>query len=168
MGTNYYFRPKTYKSKKINNINDKYFKQIEGLYEKYVNEYNKLYGEMLIGTEDLFETETMLSDDEWEHHYLPWLDSPELHICKISFGWKPLFQRTKYYKDLKSLKEFYQSNKDRICIVDEYGEKISLNNLIKEINERYKNQENQSHFKEYENRIYFDDKGYEWNWHEFS
>ena len=45
---------------------------------------------------------------------------------------------------------------------------LAEDNFIKEINETCKNQENQSHFKEYENRIYFDDKGYEWNWHEFS
>ena len=72
-------------------------------------------------TNDLFESQE-LSDynNWWDYMHLAEIEYPELHICKISMGWKPLFEATKFYGNVKELKEFYNKNKDRIHIEDEY------------------------------------------------
>ena len=72
-------------------------------------------------TNDLFESQE-LSDynNWWNYMHLAEIEYPELHICKISMGWKPLFEATKFYGNVKELKEFYNKNKDRIHIEDEY------------------------------------------------
>ena len=56
---------------------------------------------------------------------------PKLHICKMSMGWKPLFESTKYYKNVKELKDFYERNRNRISIADENPEEFTIEDFEK-------------------------------------
>lgn len=47
----------------------------------------------------------------------------EIHLNKLSIGWRPLFQRHKAFKTFKELEKFYFDNKDNLDIYDEYGDK---------------------------------------------
>ena len=117
-------------------------------------------------TNDLFESQE-LSDynNWWNYMHLAEIEYPELHICKISMGWKTLFQVTKFYSNVKELKEFYNKNKnkDRIHIEDEYGEKQDMDELFEFIDIKYKDKNSQSHTDAYK-----DVQGYEWVSHNFS
>ena len=115
-------------------------------------------------TNDLFESQE-LSDynNWWNYMHLAEMEYPELHICKISMGWKPLFEATKFYSNVKELKEFYDKNKDRIHIEDEYGEEQDIDELFQFIDMKYKDKNSQSHTDAYK-----DGQGYEWVSHNFS
>ncbi len=95
--------------------------------------------------------------------HLAEIEYPELHICKISMGWKPLFEATKFYSNVKELKEFYDKNKDRIHIEDEYGEEQDIDELFQFIDMKYKDKNSQSHTDAYK-----DGQGYEWVSRNFS
>lgn len=47
----------------------------------------------------------------------------EIHLNKLSCGWRPLFQRHRAFNTFNQLKEFYFTNKEKIEIFDEYGNK---------------------------------------------
>lgn len=57
----------------------------------------------------------------------------ELHIGKRSGGWRPLFNKTDFYSSVKEIEEFYKNNKDFLCIVDEYDNLLSWNDLKSEL-----------------------------------
>jgi len=57
----------------------------------------------------------------------------ELHIGKSSGGWRPLFQKTKYYSSISELENFYNKNKDNLTILDEYGDEFSWDMLAIEL-----------------------------------
>ena len=61
------------------------------------------------------------------------------------------------------MKDFYNKNKDRIIIKDEYGEELEIDELFKIIDDRYKDINNQEH-----ENAYKDKQGYEWVSHNFS
>lgn len=48
----------------------------------------------------------------------------KIHLNKLSCGWRPLFQRHKAFKTFNELNKFYFSNKDKLEIYNEYGEKF--------------------------------------------
>ena len=59
------------------------------------------------------------------------------HICKISAGWKPLFQVTEEYRSLDELKEFYEQNKDRYSLVDCGDEPMDFYVLLEKCKQRH-------------------------------
>lgn len=55
----------------------------------------------------------------------------EVHICKMSAGWKTLFQAHKFaYNSVKEMTKFFRKNKDKITIYDEYDSKQDLEEFI--------------------------------------
>ena len=45
-----------------------------------------------------------------------------IHLNKLSYGWRPLFQRHKPFESWKELERFYFDHSDDLWIYDEYGE----------------------------------------------
>lgn len=164
MGTNYYFTPKKFEKDRIKRLHEDYSSKLDILLKEYIKSYNKMCNEMWKETTDLFNTEELSDYNNWYNYmHLSEIEYPELHICKISIGWKPLFQSTKFYSNVKELKEFYNKNKDRINIEDEYGEVQDIDDLFEFIDVKYKDKNNQSHADAYK-----DGQGYEWVTNNFS
>lgn len=164
MGTNYYFKPKKFEMDKIKMLHEDYTSKVDKLLNEYIKSYNKLCKKMSKETNDLFECEELEDyNNWWNYMYLAEIEYPELHICKISMGWKPLFESSKYYRSVQELKDFYENNKNRINIVDEYGEIHDLDELFEFINIKYKDKKSQTH-----EDAYKDKQGYEWVSHNFS
>ena len=164
MGTNYYFKPKKYDMDKMTKLHEEYTFKLDKLLNDYIKSYNKLSKEMSKETNDLFECEELQDyNNWWNYMHLAEIEYPELHICKISMGWKPLFQATKFYNNVQELKDFYYKNKNKIVIKDEYGEEQDIDELFKDIDDRYNNKDNQAH-----EDAYKDKQGYEWVTSNFS
>lgn len=164
MGTNYYFTPKKFKKDRIRRLYEDYSDKLDILLKEYIKSYNKLCNEMSIEINDLLEIEELPDYNNWYNYmHLMEIDYPQLHICKISCGWKPLFETSKFYSSVQELKDFYNKNKDRIIIKDEYGEELEIDVLFKIIDDRYKDINNQEH-----ENAYKDKQGYEWVSHNFS
>lgn len=73
-------------------------------------------------------------------------DLSYIHIGKRSAGWKPIFQKTKYFSSVKNIVKFYNENKDDIIIVDEYDKELSFNDLEEELfNWNVENKEAKEH-----------------------
>ena len=164
MGTNYYFKPKKFEMDKIKMLYEDYTSKLDKLLNEYIKSYNRLCKEMSKETNDLFECEELEDyNNWWNYMHLAEIEYPELHICKISMGWKPLFETSKYYRSVQELKDFYYKNKDRITIEDEYGQEKDINELLKKVDDIYKDKNNQAH-----EDAYRDKEGYEWVSHNFS
>lgn len=56
-------------------------------------------------------------------------DGFRIHIGKRSGGWLPLFQKNKYYDSMDKLEKFYEIHKNDLDIQDEYGEKLTWDEL---------------------------------------
>ena len=55
----------------------------------------------------------------------------EVHICKMSNGWKTLFQAHDFaYTSVKEMTAFFRKNKDKITIYDDYYDKQDLEKFI--------------------------------------
>lgn len=76
------------------------------------------------------ETEYTIKDIEYEIVDEPYLGY-EVHLCKLSAGWRPLFQRHKTISTFKELEEFCLKNKSMVSIYDEYGGDTHGNNISK-------------------------------------
>ena len=61
-----------------------------------------------------------VADEEYNIVDKPYLGY-EVHLNKLSVGWRPLFQRHKAFKTFNQLQEFYFAHKDKLDIYDEYG-----------------------------------------------
>ncbi len=164
MGTNYYFTPKKFELNRVKKLHEDYSSKMDKLLNDYIKSYNKLCNEMSKETNDLFDNEELPGYKDWYNYmHLAEIEYPELHICKISMGWKPLFQATKFYNSVQELKDFYYKNKDRIIIKDEYGEEQGIDELFEFIDIKYKDKKSQSHTDAYK-----DQQGYEWVSNNFS
>ena len=71
------------------------------------------------------ETEYDIKDIEYAIVDEPYLGY-EIHLNKLSCGWRPLFQRHKTIKTFKELEEFCLKNKSVISIYDEYGRRYII------------------------------------------
>lgn len=93
-----------------------------------------------------------------------------IHIGKRSMGWKPLFQSQEEYDSIHTMKKWYESNKNKWRIVDEYDKYYSWEQLLEDLIYWNRNNDNaQSHLKydgEYGN--YYIKDGVEWTDGEFS
>ena len=90
----------------------------------------------------------------------------QIHIAKLSAGWKPLFA-TPYenqYYDLKSMEEWYLENKNHLSIQDEYGIPITWEAL----KEKLLHRAGKSHVNEDEYGAVVREDGTEWVDYEFS
>ena len=67
--------------------------------------------------------------------------------------------------NVKELKEFYNKNKDRIHIEDEYGEEQDIDELFQFIDMKYKDKNSQSHTDAY--KVDKDTSGYHTIFHKF-
>jgi hypothetical protein len=92
-----------------------------------------------------------------------------IHICKLSAGWKPLFQITEYYGSLDELKEFYEQNKGKYAVINEYHEPVEFYELIEECAQRNNDDAMRTHLSVSSTYYYRTcASGYEWSEGEFS
>lgn len=95
-------------------------------------------------------------------------EATEIHIGKRSVGWYPLFEKTEYYSSVKEIKEFYESNKKHLDIIDEYSNEYSIEQLQEELFDWNKdNLEARSH-SDLGHGYYLDREGYEFTRDGFS
>lgn len=174
MGTNYYFVPRKMNYDIFRNIHTEYQDKLDELVNTYIENVNNEYNRQIEDTNDLYRNYGLRHKDEWyTTPYLETVDYPEIHICKLSAGWKPILQANENYRDIESLRYFYENNKDNIKVMNEYDEDIKFEDLIKEIIDRTNNENNQTHLK-YNGFIsayqsyYTDSYGVEWTYTEFS
>lgn len=78
------------------------------------------------------ETEYTIKDIEYEIVDEPYLGY-EVHLCKLSAGWRPLFQRHKTISTYKELEEFCLKNKSMVSIYDEYGRRYTWKQYFKKV-----------------------------------
>lgn len=71
-------------------------------------------------------------DGEYELTEEPYLGY-EIHLNKLSFGWRPLFQKHEEFDTWNKLEQFYLSHEDDLEIYDEYGEKYEWEDYKKRI-----------------------------------
>ena len=127
MGTNYYLTPKGFDKvseinkttlKVLNEIRDNYCKSIKELIDE-ASKNHKIYKEVL-DIQDIDNIDCRLIYD---------FEIPEIHICKLSFGWCPSFESTEYYSNFNEFKEFYNKYKDDFDITDEYNRYLTIDEL---------------------------------------
>lgn len=66
-----------------------------------------------------------VSDAEYEIVDEPYLGY-EIHLNKLSYGWRPLFQRHKAFKTWTELERFCNEHQSEIDIYDEYKNKLDF------------------------------------------
>ena len=76
------------------------------------------------------ETDWGVTDTEYEIVDSPFLGY-EIHLNKLSWGWRPLFQRHKAFKTWKELEEFYKAHWKGLEIYDEYGTRLEFDKYKK-------------------------------------
>jgi len=95
----------------------------------------------------------------------------ELHICKISFGWKPLFQayrEEEYGVEIRSFRDWVEFwRQPDVKIVDEYGDEVEKEDFVGLLAIRHKYEGFKSHLKS-DRGIWTDKEGYEFTYREFS
>lgn len=161
MGMNYYFISKNYNRETHKKIFKTYKKDIEQSVELYKKDIKKFFGKLNDLDKLAFkEFDSLISKLELD-------DPPKLHICKLSYGWKPLLQISNYYSSMTSLKNYYKKHKDTIRVINEDFEDIDFEELIKLIEDKNNNDKNQSH-KDYDIVTLVDSLNYEWYDGDFS
>lgn len=80
------------------------------------------------------ETEYDIKDIEYAIVDEPYLGY-EIHLNKLSWGWRPLFQRHKTINTFKELEEFCLKNKSVISIYDEYGRRYTWKQYFERVYE---------------------------------
>ena len=73
-----------------------------------------------------------VTDEEYRIVESPYLGY-EIHLNKLSWGWRPLFQKHKEFDCWDKLEAFYMAHKDDLEIYDEYGEKFEWTDYKKRI-----------------------------------
>jgi len=86
----------------------------------------------------------------------------DIHICKISAGWKPVFEKTKYYSNFYELETFYKEHIDILQLMDEYGECVSWNWFEEKCKERNLIGKSHGETCSYMYNYYKDEYGFEW------
>lgn len=70
--------------------------------------------------------------EEYELHDIPEFYY-EIHLNKLSWGWKPLFQNHKAFKQFRDLENFYKAHAEDLEIRDEYGDVYTWDEYKQEI-----------------------------------
>lgn len=172
MGTNYYFRPKGFTE--IDRLNKNLKDSVSVLKEEYLNKLK----ELLVKTESQYKDYadllylTDISDLEDRVEFtVSEFEVPDIHICKISAGWIPLFESNRFYSNFRELEKFYLKYKDNLVFVNEYDDIINFEKFKKDVFDRIDNKNYQTHL-QYNNsygiRYYKDEFGVEWTNTQFS
>lgn len=91
-------------------------------------------------------------------------DLERIHIGKRSSGWKPLFQKTRFYDSMKKLTNFYTEHQDELIIKDEYKQEYTW----EELKEELFNWSGKTNLSCIWNDHYLDEDKYEWCKSDFS
>ena len=73
-------------------------------------------------------------NQEYELHDVPDFYY-EIHLNKLSWGWKPLFQNHKAFRTFNELEKFCNEHMDDLTFEDEYGQEYSFEEYKKEVME---------------------------------
>ena len=170
MGTNYYFTPKGFNdldeinkitAKTLNEIKNTYITNVKNLIDS-AKQNHSIYQEVLDTNEE--NIDDIKAELSWNY------EIPEIHICKISCGWKTLFQATNMYSNLDELKSFYDKYNNDFIITDEYGSEFTLKDLVKKVKEHDSLDSSKNTHLQYENSFlhyYIDNDGIEWTTNSF-
>lgn len=169
MSTNYYLRPIKYEH--INKINE----NVKNKLSKIEKEYNKSIKELIIENNKIDVYKDLLDKDNIDVKIVLKyeVEIPDIHICKLSYGWIPSFQANANFKSWNEFESYYLMNKDYFDIVDEYDEKISLVYLYQKVFEHLNNKNNSKSHLELNECSYLgikrwkDNYGFEWTDIEF-
>lgn len=168
MSTNYYFKYKNTNQKVFNDLKDEYDNKYYDLFNEYKDRIVEEYNKQVKGTplEDVDPDLDWVNQIQSFHTY----DVDEIHLFKISSGWKPLFQTNENWSSVKELEDYYNKHKNILVFVDEYDEEQDFNKILEDVKNRYKDKNNQSHIKESTTYfpIFTDKEGYEFTNLEFS
>lgn len=131
MGTNYYLRPRGFE--RLKQLNEETNSKLAVIRESYIKEIQDMIEESS-KISPLYEDLLDRPDPSNINLYLQYeYDLPELHVCKTSGGWVPLFEATKYYKSFKELESFYSKYKDVFTLYDEYNELVDFKDLKEKV-----------------------------------
>lgn len=168
MSTNYYFKYKNNNQEVFNDLKDEYDNKYYDLFNEYKDRIVEEYNKQVKGTplEDVDPDLDWVNQIQTFHTY----DVDEIHLFKISSGWKPLFQTNENWSSVKELEDYYNKHKNILVFVDEYDEEQDFNKILEDVKNRYKDKNNQSHIKESTTYfpIFTDKEGYEFTNLEFS
>jgi hypothetical protein len=89
-------------------------------------------------------------------------DFGDIHVGKLSGGWKPSMQANEYFNSIQTLKQWYADNKDEYIFVNEYDEVVSFDDYLIKIHEWNQDPENERH--EYGPSA----DGFDWTYDEFA
>lgn len=146
MGTNYYFR-----NKEEQIIKSNFDKKVDSVIKEALGILRKV----VIVDRHLNEIESKIR----EHTYY---DCEMIHIGRASFGWSTIFQAYDQFSTVKQMREFYESNKHRYEIVNEYDRVLTWEELETDLINRPKGS---SHIG---SGVYKDEEGYWWANYEFN
>jgi len=94
----------------------------------------------------------------------------ELHICKNSFGWEPLFRayrEEEHGVEIRSFRDWVKFLKQPdVKIVDEYGDEVKKKDFVKLLKMKHSEESFKSHPKS--GGCWVDEEGYEFTYREFS
>ena len=171
MGTNYYFEPKGYE--KLPKINDEFILNAKKLRAKYLEDINNIIdnaNKKYPLYKGFFHN---YFDPDYTLNYSTAI-SPDVRICKVSYGWVPLFETNQYYSSIEELTYFYDLYKDSLVIKDEYDREFTFDEFIDIIKNHISNPNNKTSHLQYNSPLYnfkyYKDKslGVEWTNTEFS
>ena len=155
MGTNYYFRKKTVDPSRIEAIVDSLNKDFKDLVAKYNEKLHEVFSEMGI--------DSLCEFDDY-HTFISPIDHSDydIHVGKLSCGWKPLMQANEHFHSVATLKQWYEQNKHEYNFINEYDEVVLFEDYIKGIARRNNDDSREGHEK-----ITRSD-GYDWSYTQFS
>ena len=131
------------------------------------NEFKTLlekYNEKLRGAFSAMGLDCNCQFDDYHTFYSPCDrdDYGDIHVGKISGGWKPLMQANEHFHSLQTLKQWYEQNKSDYNFIDEYGDIVKFEEYIEDIAKRNQDEDLKGH-----SHIGYTD-GYDWEHRVFS
>ena len=163
MGTNYYLTPKF--SAKITKLNSDYNDMLQKIKETYINEVKSIYDEAYRFSSEYKEFFPINDIDDISLYLKYEVEVPEIHICKISSGWVPSFQKCKWFSTYREFLAFYDLHKEIFDITSEYNEIVSIDKLNKDLF-KFKNkalpENDRSHYSSNYYVYIKDEDGFDW------
>ena len=158
MGTNYYFRKKTVDPTRIDAIVDSLNNDFKDLVAKYNEKLHEIFSEMGI--------DSLREFDDYHSFVSPIsYDSYDIHVGKLSGGWKPLMQANEHFNSVATLKQWYERNKLEYNFIDEDDEVTSFEEYIEEIARRNSDDSMEGHKSVW---VVHNTEGYDWTYTKFS
>lgn len=155
MGTNYYFRKKSVDATRIEMIVDSLNHDFRSLVAQYNEKLQEAFSDMeLDSTYEFDDSHWFYSPDSRE-------DYGDIHVGKLSSGWKPLLQANAQFHSLQTLKQWHEQNKHDHVFITGDEKTVPFDDFLKEIAERNQNDNFSGH------GYSKDSDGYEWTRTEF-